>query len=83
MDETSEDETSKDQMLGSSRSPTPLPIDPRKSKPPPIMSSNIRLLLDTLEFNQIDMYRYVMALYFNVLTNLKLSEIFISILLNH
>ncbi|XP_014085911.1 dynein axonemal intermediate chain 3 [Bactrocera oleae] len=56
LDETSEDEASKDQIHGSSRSPTPSPIEPRKSKPQP-MSPNIRLLLDTLEFNQIDMYR--------------------------
>ncbi|XP_053948079.1 dynein axonemal intermediate chain 3 [Anastrepha ludens] len=57
LDETSEDEASKDQTLPSSKSPTPALMEPPTPKPPPELSSNIQLLLDTLEFNQIDMYR--------------------------
>ncbi|XP_004518912.1 WD repeat-containing protein 63 [Ceratitis capitata] len=49
IDETSEEEVSKDQLQSSP--------EPRIQKSPPELSSNIRLLLETLEFNQIDMYR--------------------------
>ncbi|XP_017476274.1 PREDICTED: WD repeat-containing protein 63, partial [Rhagoletis zephyria] len=57
LDDSSEDEASKEQAQGSSKSVTPASMEPVITKPPPELSSNIRLLLDTLEFNQIDMYR--------------------------
>ncbi|XP_067634187.1 dynein axonemal intermediate chain 3 [Eurosta solidaginis] len=53
LDESSEDEATR----GSTRPRSPSSMQSKITKPPPEVSPNIRLLLDTLEFNQIDMYR--------------------------
>lgn len=52
-EESAEEDDSKDKPPSKVVTPEP----PKEPKPPPEVSDNIRLLLKTLEFNQIDMYR--------------------------
>ena len=52
LDEESEDEESKDKPTSKPTTPEPVVV-----KPPPEVSDNVKFLLKTLEFNQIDMYR--------------------------
>ncbi|XP_046802728.1 dynein axonemal intermediate chain 3 [Lucilia cuprina] len=53
LDEESEEEESKEKLISKPTTPEP----PKETKPPPEVSDNVKLLLKTLEFNQIDMYR--------------------------
>lgn len=52
-EESAEEDDSKDKPPSKVVTPEP----PKEPKLPPEVSDNIRLLLKTLEFNQIDMYR--------------------------
>lgn len=55
LDEESEDEETKDTTTSKPTTPEPPVIV--EVKPPPEVSNNVKFLLKTLEFNQIDMYR--------------------------
>ncbi|KAM7350388.1 missing minor mitochondria [Cochliomyia hominivorax] len=52
-EESAEEDETKDKTSNKAITPEP----PKESKPPPEVSDNVKLLLNTLEFNQIDMYR--------------------------